>query len=105
MEDLKKLEELSLVSKVCTELENHLGPQMNDKVLAEFCIAMADEHPTLESFKGVQGDIGDVLTVSSLCACVYIITAPSQARRAEITYTMWPKPYWPHPLSAWRMAS
>ena len=31
MDELEKLESLSLVSKVCTELENHLG--MNDKTL------------------------------------------------------------------------
>lgn len=64
MEDLKKLEDLSLISKVCTELENHLGPKMNDKVLAEFCIAMAGKHPTLESFKGALGDVGESLAVS-----------------------------------------
>ena len=49
MDDLKKLEELSLVSKICTELENHLG--INDKDLAEFIIALAAKHPTLERFK------------------------------------------------------
>ena len=76
MEDLKKLEELSLVSKICTELENHLG--INDKDLgkyrrracypvirlyylnldflnilreAEFIIALAGKHRTFEKFK------------------------------------------------------
>ena len=34
MDELEKLEELSLVSKICTELENHLG--MNDKDLGEY---------------------------------------------------------------------
>lgn len=29
MDELQKLEHLSLVSKVCTELDNHLG--LNDK--------------------------------------------------------------------------
>lgn len=33
MDELAKLEKLSLVSKVCTELENHLG--MNDKALGK----------------------------------------------------------------------
>ena len=33
MDDLEQLEKLSLVSKVCTELENHLG--MNDKTLGK----------------------------------------------------------------------
>lgn len=34
MNEVEKLEHLSLVSKVCTELENHLG--MNDKDLGRF---------------------------------------------------------------------
>ena len=34
MEELEKLEQLSLVSKICTELENHLG--INDKDLGEY---------------------------------------------------------------------
>ena len=49
MEDLQKLEELSLVSKICTELENHLG--INDKDLAEFIIALAEKYSSLEKFK------------------------------------------------------
>lgn len=49
MEELSKLEHLSLVSKICTELDNHLG--MNDKDLAEFIIDLAEENDTLESFK------------------------------------------------------
>ncbi|XP_065666929.1 ATP-dependent RNA helicase DHX8 isoform X2 [Hydra vulgaris] len=49
MEELQQLEFLSLVSKVCTELENHLG--MNDKTLAEFIIMLAGKSKTVESFK------------------------------------------------------
>lgn len=33
MDEVEKLEYLSLVSKICTELENHLG--MNDKDLGK----------------------------------------------------------------------
>ncbi|GJQ85215.1 hypothetical protein Trydic_g13056 [Trypoxylus dichotomus] len=47
----EKLEHLSLVSKVCTELENHLG--MNDKDLAEFIIHLSEKHNTFEAFKKV----------------------------------------------------
>ncbi|KAK7109917.1 ATP-dependent RNA helicase DHX8-like isoform X1 [Littorina saxatilis] len=47
--ELQKLEYLSLVSKVCTELENHLG--INDKDLAEFVIHLAEENDTFEKFK------------------------------------------------------
>ncbi|XP_072029545.1 ATP-dependent RNA helicase DHX8-like [Amphiura filiformis] len=49
MEELNKLEHLSLVSKVCTELDNHLG--LNDKDLAEFIIDIARKNSTLEKFK------------------------------------------------------
>ena len=42
MEELKKLEHLSLVSKICTELDNHFG--LGDKTLAEFIIHLAEKH-------------------------------------------------------------
>lgn len=47
--DLEKLEKISLVSKVCTELENHLG--INDKDLAEFIIHLAEQNDTFDAFK------------------------------------------------------
>ena len=34
MDEVAKLEHLSLVSKICTELENHLG--VNDKDLGKY---------------------------------------------------------------------
>ncbi|XP_038215388.1 ATP-dependent RNA helicase DHX8 [Zerene cesonia] len=49
MDELVKLEHLSLVSKVCTELDNHLG--INDKDLAEFIIDLADKNPNFDGFK------------------------------------------------------
>ena len=67
MEDLLKLEELSLVSKICTELENHLG--INDKVLAEFVIALAEKHPSLESFKSVLAENGAEFPVRTYVGC------------------------------------
>jgi len=51
LSDLEKLEKLSLVSKVCTELENHLG--LNDKDLAEFIIHLAEKNDTFDKFKSV----------------------------------------------------
>ncbi|XP_057375504.1 ATP-dependent RNA helicase DHX8-like [Daphnia carinata] len=56
MDELEKLEHLSLVSKVCTELENHLG--LNDKDLAEFIIALAEKHKTFDEFKAVMIENG-----------------------------------------------
>ena len=49
MDELEKLQYLSLVSKVCTELENHLG--INDQDLAEFVIALANKNDSFEAFK------------------------------------------------------
>lgn len=49
MDDLESLELLSLVSKVTSELQNHLG--ISDKTLAEFIIAQHDAHKSLEEFQ------------------------------------------------------
>nr|XP_014085712.1 ATP-dependent RNA helicase DHX8 [Bactrocera oleae]XP_036231072.1 ATP-dependent RNA helicase DHX8 [Bactrocera oleae] len=49
MEELRRLEYLSLVSKICTELENHLG--LNDKDLAEFIIDLEHKNSTFDSFR------------------------------------------------------
>ncbi|KAG7506384.1 ATP-dependent RNA helicase DHX8-like [Solea senegalensis] len=51
LDEIKRLEYLSLVSKVCTELENHLG--ISEKDLAEFIISLAEKHPTFDEFKAV----------------------------------------------------
>ena len=48
MDEIEKLEHLSLVSKVCTELDNHLS--LNDKDLAEYIIHLAEKHPAYEAF-------------------------------------------------------
>jgi ATP-dependent RNA helicase DHX8/PRP22 len=49
LNDLERLEKLSLVSKICTELENHLG--LNDKDLAEYIIHLAETNDTFDKFK------------------------------------------------------
>ncbi|KAK3294462.1 ATP-dependent RNA helicase DHX8 [Chaetomium fimeti] len=49
MDDLESLELLSLVSKVTSELQNHLG--INEKTLAEFVIAQRLESPSFREFK------------------------------------------------------
>lgn len=48
MEELRKLEHLSLVSKICTELDNHLG--LNDKDLGEFACMRVAKEPKLYIF-------------------------------------------------------
>ncbi|CAL8380122.1 unnamed protein product [Gadus morhua 'NCC'] len=51
VDELKQLEYLSLVSKVCTELDNHLG--ISDKDLAEFVISLAEKDPSFDGFKAL----------------------------------------------------
>jgi ATP-dependent RNA helicase DHX8/PRP22 len=42
MSELDKLQQLGLISKVCAELDNHLG--FSDKTLAEYIIMLAKQH-------------------------------------------------------------
>ena len=46
---IDELQRLSLVSKVCTELENHLG--LSDRTLAEFIICLAEKFPDPSVFR------------------------------------------------------
>ncbi|GIY82147.1 ATP-dependent RNA helicase DHX8 [Caerostris extrusa] len=62
MDAIQKLEYLSLVSKICTELNNHLG--INNKDLAEFIINLAEKNDTFEAFKKALGDNGAEFTDS-----------------------------------------
>merc|ERR1711892_903390 len=55
-DELGKLEYLSLVSKVCTELDNHLN--MDSKDLAEFVIDLADKNRTMEDYRKALIDNG-----------------------------------------------
>ncbi|KAL8821467.1 MAG: hypothetical protein Q9223_000517 [Gallowayella weberi] len=56
MDDLESLELLSLVSKVTSELQNHLG--ISDKTLAEFVIDQHSKCPSLPAFKSQMDDMG-----------------------------------------------
>lgn len=56
MDDLESLELLSLVSKVTSELQNHLG--VSEKTLAEFIIAQRTECGSFDEFKQKLATIG-----------------------------------------------
>jgi ATP-dependent RNA helicase DHX8/PRP22 len=56
MDDLESLELLSLVSKVTSELQNHLG--VNEKTLAEFVIAQRVECASFAEFKAKLAAVG-----------------------------------------------
>ncbi|THX58361.1 pre-mRNA-splicing factor ATP-dependent RNA helicase PRP43, partial [Aureobasidium pullulans] len=49
MDDLEALEHLSLVSKVASEIQNHMG--ISDKTIAEFVIAQHEQCKNLDEFK------------------------------------------------------
>ncbi|KRT80696.1 hypothetical protein AMK59_5381, partial [Oryctes borbonicus] len=85
MNEIEKLEHLSLVSKVCTELENHLG--MNDKDLAEFIIHLSEEHGTFEAFKRVLIENGAEFSDSFVANLLRIIQhmKPNRKRTTAIS--------------------
>nr|CAH7767740.1 unnamed protein product [Callosobruchus chinensis] len=88
MNELEKLEYLSLVSKVCTELENHLG--MNDKDLAEFIIHLSKENNTLESFKKALLENGAEFSdsfVSNLLRIIQHMQPKKKSRSIEDEFT------------------
>ncbi|KAF5906338.1 ATP-dependent RNA helicase DHX8, partial [Clarias magur] len=83
-DELKKLEYLSLVSKVCTELDNHLG--ISDKDLAEFVISLAEKHPTFDNFKSVLIKNGAEFTdslVGNLLRLIQTMRPPGKASTSK----------------------
>ncbi|XP_062382416.1 ATP-dependent RNA helicase DHX8-like [Sardina pilchardus] len=84
--ELQRLEYLSMVSKVCTELDNHLG--LNDKDLAEFIISLAEKHPTFDCFKEALLKNGADFTDSLVANLLRLIQtmhpeAPSTSKASE----------------------
>jgi ATP-dependent RNA helicase DHX8/PRP22 len=80
MDDIAKLQYLSLVSKICTELENHIG--INYKALAEFIIFLAEENNTFETFKDILvkngGEFSDSFIENLLCIIQLMKTKPKK---------------------------
>ncbi|CAN8102759.1 unnamed protein product [Discula destructiva] len=68
LESLESLERLSLVSKISSELQNHLGIPDNDarKTLAEFVIAKRLECDSLDGFKKMLPSMGASTLPNSL---------------------------------------
>ncbi|CAG8527360.1 4070_t:CDS:10 [Paraglomus occultum] len=56
LNELEKLEYLSLISKITSELFNHTG--LNDKTLAEFVINLHEQNRSLPEFKKVLNEAG-----------------------------------------------
>eukprot|EP00898_Chlorokybus_atmophyticus_P004046 jgi/Chlat1/4642/Chrsp3S05597 len=93
MAELAKLQQLALVSKVCTELETHLG--MGDKTLAEFVIDLAKEKDTPVSFSKTLASQGAELPLSLATTLLTII---QRMRPSDSTK---PKSEAPKPASAY----
>lgn len=83
MDELLKLEHLSLVSKICTELDNHLG--MNDKDLAEFIIDLAEANTTFDSFKKALIENGAEFPDSFITNLLRIIQLMKTSKNTKMT--------------------
>lgn len=75
-----KLEHLSLVSRICTELDNHLG--INDKDLAEFIIDLAEKNTEFTSFKKVLLENGAEFPDSFITNLLRVIQLMKTSRSA-----------------------
>ncbi|XP_061764086.1 ATP-dependent RNA helicase DHX8-like [Nerophis ophidion] len=85
-DELSQLEFLSLVSKVCTELDNHLG--ISDKDLAEFVISLAEKNQTFDGFKALLLDNGAEFTdslISNLLRLIQTMRPPSKVSSSKET--------------------
>ncbi|XP_019182334.1 PREDICTED: probable pre-mRNA-splicing factor ATP-dependent RNA helicase DEAH5 [Ipomoea nil] len=81
---LKKLEYLSLVSKVCSELETHIG--VGDKVLAEFITEMGRNCETVEEFDEQLKESGAEMPdyfVRTLLTIIHAILPPKPKSESE----------------------
>lgn len=81
MDALKKLDYLSLVSKVCSELETHVG--IGDKTLAEFLIEMGKDSRSAGEFDKALKENGAELPeylVSSLLSTIHAVLPPSKKK-------------------------
>ena len=71
MAALNKLAHLSLVNKVTTELENHIG--IADKTLSEFIIDLAGKHTDPRAFQKALEDAGAELSFDLVRSLLGII--------------------------------
>ncbi|XP_015059112.1 probable pre-mRNA-splicing factor ATP-dependent RNA helicase DEAH5 [Solanum pennellii] len=82
--ELKKLEYLSLISKVCSELEAHLG--FGDKVLAEFITELGRNCLTVDEFDDKLKESGAEMPdyfVRTLLTIIHAILPPSAKSKSE----------------------
>ena len=81
---MKKLEYLWLVSKVCTELESHLG--FGDKVLAEFITEIGQKCQTVDEFDSKLKENGAEMPdyfVHTLLKIIHAILPPKVKSKSD----------------------
>lgn len=86
MDELEKLEHLSLVSKICTELDNNLG--INDKDLAEFIIDLAETNKTFNDFKKALIENGAEFPdsfITNLLRIIQLMKKPKKSDSGNLT--------------------
>lgn len=87
MDTLQRLEELSIINKVCAEMKNHLGTE--DKDIAEYVIHLARKSDHLEGFmQTLKENGGDDLSDTLMKSLYRLVTSMSNAlteksRRSE----------------------
>ncbi|XP_004243751.1 probable pre-mRNA-splicing factor ATP-dependent RNA helicase DEAH5 [Solanum lycopersicum] len=82
--ELKKLEYLSLISKVCSELEAHLG--FGDKVLAEFITELGRNCSTVDEFDAKLKESGAEMPdyfVRTLLTIIHAILPPKLTSKSD----------------------
>ncbi|CDF38530.1 Putative ATP-dependent RNA helicase DHX8 [Chondrus crispus] len=90
MDELEKLRHLSLVSKVCVEMQNHLGTE--DRGSAEFLISLVHESHDLMSFRTLVASACGKPLPDALTASIY--------RSVPRTFTRLPEDAAAHNLAA-----
>lgn len=80
MEDLQALELLSLVSKVSSEIQNHMG--ISDKTIAEFVIAQHEQCKNLREFQGKLADFDFPATLAESIDRLVLTMHPKYQRKA-----------------------
>ena len=83
-EDIQNLQKLGLISKVCSELDNHLG--FSDKTLAEFIIHIAGKHAEAVGFQKELSENGAEFPLSfveNLMRIISTLTKPIQKNKGE----------------------
>ncbi|KAM5582342.1 putative pre-mRNA-splicing factor ATP-dependent RNA helicase DEAH5 [Rosa sericea] len=79
--NVKKLEYLSLISKVCSELETNLGQQYGDKDLAEFITDMGRNSKNVDEFNAKLNEFGAEIPdyfVRNLLTIIHAVLAPNK---------------------------